>query len=261
MKSYVKHFRVGQPVKVGIHLDQNILFEDHGTVRGMEEDRMKLELWGAGLAERGGAQAGADVTVITESGYSVYRCSALLENEAVGRNLSLVLSGGICEKQLREHFRFDVYLPLAYAIPENQALAAVTAQWEMNRIRLRDIAPPETASHADGFRVVRWGEREELLPERINLSGGGLRFRMPEYTEPGTLMELYLFLPLVPARVIHVVAEVLRSTEMMLFWTSGNFFSTALRFHCIDEKDRETIISHIFMEQRRSLQVLKTAQS
>ena len=69
-------------------------------------------------------------------------------------------------------------------------------------------------------------------------------------------MHVNLFLPLAPPRVISVVTEVLRCNEMMLFWTRGNFYSTAMRFHCIDEKDRETIISHIFMEQRRSLQTI-----
>jgi hypothetical protein len=83
---------------------------------------------------------------------------------------------------------------------------------------------------------------------------------MPEYTEPGTLMQVNLFLPLVLPRVICEVAEVLRCSEMMLLWSKGNSYSTAMRFHCIEEKDRETIISHIFMEQRRSLQVMKAIE-
>jgi hypothetical protein len=255
---YEEFFKIGKPVKVGIHLAENILLEDHAAIMSLEGNRLKLELWGAGLAEKGGAKAGADVTIVSDSGYSVYRCSASLETETFGRIVTLVLSGGIREKQLREHFRFDVSLPIVYSIPENQTLISVKSEWQMNKIRHQDLPPPLMERHENGFKVMKWNDLENLMPERVNLSGGGLRFRMPEFMEPGTLMLVDLFLPLIPPRVISVVTEVLRCNEMMLFWTRGNFYSTAMRFHCIEEKDRETIISHIFMEQRRSLQVVTT---
>ncbi len=261
METYADYFRPGKPVKVGIQLADNILLEDYAVIMALDEDRMKLELWGSDLAERGGARAGTDVTVIADAGYSVYRCSALLEAETAGRIICLALSGGIRERQLREHFRFDVFLPIIYSIPENQALAAVKNEWQVNHDRYQDIPPPVTGWHPDGFKVVSWNGLEDLLPERVNLSGGGMRFRTPEFMEPGTLVHVDLFPPLLQPRVISVVTEVLRCHEMMLFWTRGNFYSTAMRFHCIEEKDRETIISHIFMEQRRSLQAMIESSS
>jgi len=258
--SYAACFKIGQPVKVGIHLPENILLEDHAVIMALEADRMKLELRGSGLAENGGAKAGTDVTVITDTGYSIFRCSALLETETVGKIISLILSGGISEKQQREYFRFDLHLPLVYSIPENQTPATVKADWQTNRIRNKELPPPILGRHKDGFRVMKWKNLEDLQPERVNLSGGGLRFRMPEYTEAGTLMHVELFLPLHEPRVISVVTKVVRCDEMMLLWTRGNFYSTAMRFHYIEEKDRETIISHIFMEQRRSLQIVNMVE-
>jgi c-di-GMP-binding flagellar brake protein YcgR len=251
---YAHYFKVGRPVKVAMHLAGNILLEDHAVITALEDDRMTLELWGSGLVERGGAEAGTDVTVITDSGFAIFRCSASLETETSGKIISLILSGGIREKQLREYFRFDVHLPIVYAVPENQTPALVKDEWQMNIIRNKELPPPIVGRHKDGFRIMRWKGQENLPPERVNLSGGGLRFRVPEFTEPGTLMHVDIFLPLLLPRVISVVTKVLRCNEMMLFWTKGDFYSTAMRFHCIDEKDRETIISHIFMEQRRSLQ-------
>jgi len=260
INAFEKFFRIGQPVKVGIHLAENLMLEEHAVIRGMEGDRMKLELWGSSLAERGGAQSGAVVTVVADAGYSIYRCSAALEKETSGRTLSLVVSGGIREKQLREFFRFDLSLPVACSIPEDQTLTSVIDECRMNKLRYRDIPPPVMQQCRDGFKVVRWNDMADLLPERINLSGGGLRLRMPEYTEPGTLVRVNLFLPLDPPRVICEVAQVLRCNEMMLLWSKGNNYSTAMSFHCIDEKDRETIISHIFSEQRRSLQVMRAVE-
>jgi len=220
---------------------------------------MRLELWGSTIAEKGRVEVGADVTVVADVGYSIYRCSAFLEKEASGMVISLMLSGSIREKQLREYFRFDMNLPICYSIPENQTLTSVKNEWQINKIHYQELAPPLMKRCEGGFKVLKWKNLADLLPDRINLSGGGLRFRMPHCTEPGTLMLLNLFLPLAPPRVISAVTEVLRCDEMMLFWTKGNFYSTAMRFHCIDEKDRETIISQIFMEQRRSLQTMKDA--
>jgi hypothetical protein len=251
---YAHYFKVGRPVKVGIHLAENILHEDHAVIMAMEDNRMKLELCGSGLAEMGGAKTGTNVTVINDSGYSIFRCSASLETETTGRSISLFLSGGIREKQLREHFRFDVYLPLVYSIHEDHSPTSVKDEWRMSKIRNNELPPPILGRHKDGLKVMKWKGLENLPPERVNLSGGGLRFRMPGYTDPGTLMLVDLFLPLLVPRVISVVTNVLRCNEMMLFWTRGDFYSTAMRFYYIDEKDRETIISYIFMEQRRSLQ-------
>ncbi len=252
--TYADYFKQGQPVKVGLHLADNLLFEDSAVVMALEDNRMKLELWGPELADRGGAKAGTSATVITEHGYSIYRCSALLATDTSGRIADLLLSGGVRERQLREYFRFDLSLPLDHSVPENQALSAVKSQWQENRARYLEIPPPVIGWHGDGFRVVKWNGRENLLPERVNLSGGGIRFRTAELLAPGTLVHLNLFLPLLQPRVISVVAEVVRCHEMMLFWSRGNSHSTALRFLFIEERDRDTIISHIFMEQRRTLQ-------
>lgn len=254
--TYADYFRQGQPVKVCIHLADKRMFEDNAVVMAMEANRMKLEVWGSDLADMGGAKAGADATVITEHGYSVYRCHASLETETSGRIVSLLLTGGVRERQLREYFRFDVFVPLIHSIPENQALTVVKAQWRENIERCLEIPPPVIGWHGDGFRVVKWNGLVNLHPVRVNLSGGGIRFRTPEYAAPGTLMHLTIFLPLLQPRVISVVAEVMRCHEMTLFWTKGNFHSAALRFLFIEERDRDSIISHIFMEQRRSLQAM-----
>jgi hypothetical protein len=85
----------------------------------------------------------------------------------------------------------------------------------------------------------------------VNLSGGGLRFKTPVYIKPETLVYINLFLPFIPPRVIHVVAETLRSNEIIL--GRGSSYMTALRFHFINDRDRETIIAFIFAEQRRLL--------
>ena len=66
-----------------------------------------------------------------------------------------------------------------------------------------------------------------------------------------------LFLPVAPARVISTLAEVVRCNEISLRLEKGTSFSTAVKFLEIDENDRETIISFLFMEQRKGLMAFR----
>ena len=104
-----------------------------------------------------------------------------------------------------------------------------------------------------GYRVVT-ANKEEILSQEMNLSGGGLRMRMPSSVTPGTRLHLDLFLPNAPTRIISPVAEALRCNEVMLRVEKTPVFIVAMKFILIEEKDREAIISHLFSVQRLQLQ-------
>lgn len=253
MSNYETYFKASRPVKVLIQLAENRIFEGMALVRSVTGERMTLSLAEESSGHADGITAGAAVTVIADSGYSISRCSGKLESVPLGKLLRVTLQGKVSEKQQREYFRFDVRIPILYSVPEDQTLIGVKNRWRELREQLGEATLPEMESGNDGFMVVRWLDSENIPPEHVNLSGGGVRFKMPDYLEPGTLINVQLFLPLVPPRVICAVAEVLRCNELQLFWRSGIFYSTAMRFLCIDEKDRDSIISYVLMEQRRTL--------
>jgi len=167
------------------------------------------------------------------------------------------LTGPVIEKQTRENFRLDVSIPISYSIPEKQLLADVHEEWDDTRKLLDGCAPPVLVATPDGFKVVKWNGPVEIVPLNVNLSGEGIRFKTPEYVTPESLVVINLFLPLVPPRVIHTVAETLRCSKVVLDREKGEHYITATRFHLISEKDRETIIGFIFAEQRRLLTVNK----
>jgi hypothetical protein len=253
MSEYESFFNLSRPVKILIHHSENSFFEGVAQVRSITDNRITLLLAEESSSHAAGISAGADVTVIADSGYSISRCPGRLESTVIGRLLRVTLTGKVTEKQQREYFRFDVKVPLLFSVPEDQTLIGVKNRWRELREQLQDAPLPEMAACSDGFRVVSWLDRENILPEHVNMSGGGLRFKMTDCLEPGTLINVQLFLPLVPTRVIAVVAEVLRRNELQLLWSRGVFYSTAMRFLCIDEKDRESLISFTLMEQRRTL--------
>jgi len=259
--NYAKYFKEEAQAKIGIKLADNKYLDVTGLVRFIEGDRLTLELVGAEHSEDMAAEVGSDVFINFWTGWSQCRCSAVLLQKIYGRRVFLQLTGEVTEKQTREFFRLEVSIPLCYTIPERQLLSAVHDEWTATREIMKERSAPLLVACPGGFKVVKWNGPGEIAPRPVNLSAGGLRFKTPEYIQPQTLVNLNLFLPLVPPRVIHVVAETLRCNEIVLGREKGSNYISAFRFHFINDKDRETIIAFIFAEQRRILNTLADKRS
>ena len=253
--SYSNHFSPEQQINVILLLNNKKFLESNAVVTAIDKNLLSMELIGPGLPADTEVAAGAEVNITFWTGWAHYRCGGALHDRGDGKHLSTRLVGEIEEQQRRDYFRLDLTVPVAYEIPSDQRLTAVEAQWADARERLGFLPAPQMEPCGDGFKVVNWEGKAELLPMQLNLSGGGIRFKMSESLEAGTLLNIELFLPLDPSRVIHVIAEVLRCNEIKLRWERGNQYMVAMRFHRINEKDRETIISYIFSEQRRLLKL------
>jgi hypothetical protein len=252
---YRQHFHVDQQINATFRLENNSFVEANAIVTSLEGSSLMLELIGNGLPAEPGLHKHADVQVTGWSGWALNRCAAMIVSITNNKQICIKLSGPITEEQRREYFRLDVEMPVIWSIPGDQQLGIVETFWETERELLLSLPPPIMMEHKESFKVVRWKGKKEILPQKLNLSGGGIRLKMPDYIEPGTLVTVDLFLPLFPPRDIHIVAEVLRCNEITLQWQKGDSFITAMCFHCISEKDRESIISFIFSEQRRLLQL------
>jgi len=250
---YTRYFREDNQAKICIKLADKRVLDVNGLIRSIEGDRLTLELVGSEPVEEITAEPDTSVFITFWTGWSLCRCNAVLLQKVYGRRVYLRLTGQVIEKQTREYFRLDVSIPLCYTIPGQQLLASVHEDWVATRELMQGLAAPLLAACPGGFKVVRWHGQGEILPRPVNLSAGGLRFKTPEYFPPQSLVAISLFLPLVPPRVIHTVAETLRCSEIVLSHERGNNYITAARFHFISDKDRETIIAFIFAEQRRFL--------
>ena len=252
---YENHFQVGQQVTVAFRLQNNSFLENNAVVTSIKDNILCLEMIGTGLPADSSINENDNVQITSWCGWALSRCSATFVSSANAKLVCVKLTGPISEQQRREYFRFDVEIPVDWSVSQEQRLEGVEKNWESARECYAAALPPLMQVYKDGFRVVKWEGGEEILPQGINLSGGGARLKMPFQAEPGTMVILNLFLPLLPPRVIHVVAEVLRCNEITLRWEKGSQFIAAMRYHCISGKDRETIISYLFSEQRRALQL------
>ena len=255
--NYEKYFAAGQQVRILIRLSDDRFIDRNAEITSIDKELVLLEILGDGVPEKELSKVGgARVTFSVSSGWGLCRCNASLEKVITAKELSIRLAGEVIEQQRREYFRLDIDVPIIYTVPVDQHHVSVTAKWNESRKKYQ-YAEPVMFPYGEGYKVAKWLGGDDLLPQNANLSGGGLRIKTLEYIEPLTMVLVDIFLPIAPSRVITTIADVVRCNEVQLNWEKGTRFNTAMKFVKIDEKDRETIISFIFGEQRNQLQAMR----
>ena len=247
---YSKYFEELQKINLAILLGGGGTFDGTAAITSFKGDLAWLELYGSEQPPRGGVQPGAEAWVSVWTDGALCRCDARVESVRDERNFTVRLVGEVKETQRREYFRLDVSLPVLYKVLDNVTPEDAESGWISDRKVF--CRPPEIVPTADGPKVVGW-DGEDVPSMRVNLSGGGMRFRVSSLVASGTLVKMTLFLSLPQPRAIYVVAEALRCQEITLSREPGQHYSMSLKFVMIADRDREAIISYLFNEQRREL--------
>lgn len=249
---FEQYFPVDTTVAIGIEFANNRLFEENATIRLVAGDTVRMEIAGPGLPDIPPHAANARMVITGRDSLHLCRCQAKL-TDVNGRDILARLTGTVEVQQRREFFRWDVAIPVACSVPADQQASAVQQEWEKTKVERRAAPPPVLRHTGEGFKVSRGRKRKSVNSVRVNLSGNGIRLATADKLVPGTLVNLEIYLPLIPARVICAVGAVIRSTELQLTHHTPFPYLTAFRFEFIDERDRDTIISYLFMEQRSLL--------
>ena len=250
---YTLFFKPDQPVTLLLHPGNGLPLEGSGIVLTMEGTILSVELLGRGLPVEIAATGDMAVTVTSRDAWAMYRCHAVLAGRIRGRELRLQLVDEVSVHQRREYYRLDMELPLLCEVPENQMLNQVRATCELrNRFSVNGF-PPSFERHEDGYKVVGWESGPDLLPQHVNLSGGGIRVKMPVKHPIGTLVLLDLFLVGPPPRVVHAIGSVTRTSELSLS-LGHSAYPTSMAFRYLAQRDRDAIITQIFNQERANLQ-------
>jgi hypothetical protein len=237
---------------VHVNLKDGKVVEISGFVRVVDNNLINFDFSGSGVLDGRVIEPGSDLFITCWSTWALYRCKAVLVKEIFIRQFILRLSGHVTEKQSREYFRIDTYIPLIYSTVRKSSLSDCTEAWNSARARKQQLPAPVLRPTLNGFKIVKWDGKHDIEPQRVNLSANGLRIVAPEYLAERSYSEVDLFLPLTKPRVIPLIAEVLRCNELSSRFKSESYV-TAMCFRHIEEKDREALITFIFAEQRRIL--------
>jgi len=117
----------------------------------------------------------------------------------------------------RQYFRLPIRLPVRYRPAET-----VPAVFD-------PLADPE-----EGFQEAH----------TLDISGGGLRMKTDQHFELGQILDCRL---VIGAQTLSLAARVVREEKLRL----GSGYEVCLGYDRISECDRNTIIRHIFAEQRK----------
>jgi c-di-GMP-binding flagellar brake protein YcgR len=259
---YGKYFLEGNQVRVIARKDDRLVADINAEIISVKKDLVWFEVLGEGLSRQvvtAIIKSGASLSGST--GWGLFRSNGIVEEAKENGEICIRVSGEIDEQQRREYFRLDVEIPLKFSVPEDQHATSVSVKWMEARKKHGSSPAPVMAPYGNGYRVVKWRGGEDLLPQSVNLSAGGFKFKTLEYIEPGTKILSDVFLPLAPTCAISTIAEVVRCKEMQLSWEKGTSYTTAVKFTSIDEKDRESIITYVFGEQRSQLQANRERRS
>jgi hypothetical protein len=260
---YGNFFPPGQRVQVGIPLTKGSTFAEWGTLCSLDDDLITVQLSRDQLPEGARLQMGSVLELKVSRDGTFFGCQALLVEEYEGLALALRLLGEMNVDDLREYYRIDVFLPFKYSVPLVQVPDKVKSVWEaMRDLRARrqnqqarflpfphDALPLEEHDQA-------W---QKLPPVAANISGGGLKVMLTERLAKGTLVDIELFLPTSPPRVIDIVGRVVFATPFDECAINNRLFNTALTFHFIAERDRDAIVAFVSAQQLTRLQTIQVS--
>lgn len=248
------HIRPNQQIRIAIHLPDERFIDLNAVVVRVEANLLYLETFRNGERQIGNITEGTEANVMTTEAWAFCRGRGTV-HDISGRCFTIAIHGELEIQQRREYFRLDVYLPVAWSVPDDQQLTSVEGIWKARKMLLESSPQPKVVPFQGSFKILEWDNGNEIEPKRLNLSGGGLRIKLPEELSAGTFINLDIFLPSIPLKAVIAVGSVIRATEVLLNLDTSPSYVTAIRFNNISEKDQERIISYIFNEQRNNLRM------
>lgn len=243
---YQHYFGSGMRVEVRFPRGGEKPFRDDAVISLMVEDLVKLQLSRDVLAQDVRADTGATIDIRGGKEGSAHSCRAIVVEDWDGALLTARLIGKVIPDEMREYYRIETYIPLRYRLEPDATAEQIRNQWQAWRYPSPGpIKPPPPLVHETTPR----DEPVNTAPLAANLSGSGIRIRIHEELPTGALLPMELYLQLETLKTVPVVGEVVQVSPLRTREGDAPLFSTALRFVCIDERDRDAVIRFISTEQ------------
>lgn len=243
---YQLYFGAGMRVEVRFPRGEEEPFREDAAISLMVEDLVKLQLSREVLPRNVKTDTGAAIDIRGGKEGSAHCCRAIIVEDWDGALLTARLIGQVIPDEMREYYRIETYIPLRYRLEPDASAEQIREQWHARR-----YPPPDTMKQTSPL-VQETAFAEEPVntaPLAANLSGSGIRIRIRDELPTGTLLPMDLYLQLDTLKTVPVVGEVVQVSPLRTREGEAPLFSTALRFVCIDERDRDAVIRFISREQ------------
>jgi len=176
-REYRNYFRLGEMGTLKISTDKGGFYDFPVINVQMHDASVEVVLVSDELpAEMQGKEIAATLSVIT--GHLICDAPVIIGRNSFEQTLFLRFNGEALVRIKRNYIRTDVLIPFIYTEHgKNTAKAIREVQSCRDTAAYMSFTP---IPYGESFKVANWHDIPELLPTRVNLGGGGVRFASVE---------------------------------------------------------------------------------
>lgn len=260
---YSQYFQAGMRIGIDIPLASGQIFREWGLIISLEDDYLQIRLSRDVLPEDMRIQVGTIFMLVTGKEGSGLCCRGIVVAESSRRVVPLQLISEVLLYERREFFRLATYLPMAYEFCRGMTGREIREHWEETRLfrtyqwgELNDAVPmsrPLTPDQRSRYEELRDSLKVRFQPMAANLSGGGIRLKIAQSPSVGDLVAMQFFIPFAKPNTVDLVGEVVWTTPVLTSSSTEPLNYVAMNYYHLDERDRESIIRFISLEQLQQL--------
>lgn len=239
----------GLRIEIGIPLSGGGVFRDWGIIDQSSGDLVQVQITRDVLPSNVRVDVGFILDVSVWLGKDSYTCSGIVTEKLGARVLQIRLFGRFTLRERRQFFRADMALKVRYDIVDESSRSQVEREWEVRKereqMKFQGYDDFVIAAHMARFQPEKPIVWQDLLRAQLNLGGGGICLRMPKTARPDQLVNLELYLPLEPLRIVHAVGQVIHVKPPLQQRDGSSRYDVGMEFLFLDERDRDLVFKQI----------------
>jgi len=259
-REYVKYFRVGEMATLKIEEASGVYLELTCIIAQVSDVASELAIM---FDELPATSIGAEIpaTLSAMVGYLHCECPVIIGKNSFEQTAFARFAGEAEIRIKRNYIRQDVLIPFLYEPVKRFEMAKELILSRRSDPLLNTFT---REPYGESFKAVAWRGKDDLVPVRINLGGGGVRFASVDPFQRNTFLALQIFLDWPEPRVVHAVLKVIRSKPFEQTPEDRPFYNwakirlksqtisiTAGSYDYIEDEDRQFLIDYIQEMQSR----------
>ncbi|MBJ6799647.1 PilZ-like domain-containing protein [Geomonas propionica] len=239
----------GMRIEIGIPLSGGGVFRDWGVISESGGDLLQLQISRDVLPANVRVDVGFILDVSVWLGKDSYTCSGIVTDRLGERVLQIRLFGRFTLRERRQFFRTDMALKVRYDVVDESNRKEVERDWEVRKEREQmkfqgydDFVIAAQMARYQPAKDIVWRDQ---LRAQLNLGGGGICLRMPTTARADQLVNMELYLPLEPPRLVHAVGQVIHVKAPLVQRDGSSRYDVGMEFLFLDERDRDLIFKQI----------------
>lgn len=242
--TYSRYLLCDEELVVNISMPDGKVYHQRCILNSINNDLVDMGFTGEEMPEWMLVDVGTAIELRGRADRGSFGCRAVVVDRNIAGHYLVRLIGSIYYGELREFQRIDVYVPMKYTPTKEHSLEKIADNWLARKNEHKKNMKRGAAGTAwmDDTLSDNW---DEIVPILAQSTNEGLRVDIPELFAPETHIDVELYLPLTPPKIISAVTEVIDVDELPRLDDGTTMHRTYLKFTLIDATDRDCINDYV----------------